>query len=221
MEFCDYRPQLIDEDLIFNFTPVGGTVTSSTGTLPYLCLFEGLSIGWIFSFDCLTTPIGDTYTYKTTPRKSGFVEYDETSNPIPMQSFSIEGLRLNPNVTNDNGVTTFNNYRFKMTLGQNSGYNYTTAQNIVIPEEVQNLEGYGIGKNNWLTNYINFPSLTFVRRCKLSEDGSEVEAIAPTAVDISPYMSSRDLDLTDRDTIIFENENNEPVRSSIFYQVKL
>lgn len=96
------------------------------------------------------------------------------------------------------------------------------ADRIEIPEEVQNLPDYGVGISEYCYNYINFESLTYVHKCTFREDTGTVQLLeTPEIIDVSQYFTNGDINISNKQAIIFENASAEPVASTVTYQVLL
>lgn len=97
-----------------------------------------------------------------------------------------------------------------------------SSNKIFIPAEVQQIEGYGVGCDPDLYNYINFESLQFVRKCKQNNEYEVVPINPPETVDVSAYFDNGDFKINPDDTVIrFENEYDSAVASTITYQIKI
>lgn len=117
----------------------------------------------------------------------------------------------------------FNNFVFSVALAY-PGSEFVEIRRYDIPEAVQQIDGYGLGgirsaSGTELYNYINFESLTFVRKCRL-EGNTVYQLTEPESVDLSAYFTDNILDISDATQLRFISESNEAAHCEITYQIK-
>lgn len=195
----------------FNLTHIGGSISTSGDGRPddvswEIAVSDDFSAGWAWRHSLNSdSTVGKIYSMTSC-----------------VGDFGLTGTTINGFVLRSNsGEYSFNNFQFKLEFGPSANtFDESTCQVIEIPNEVQSIEGYGVG-NHYIYNYINFESLTFVRRCKLETNGNVTPLSVPEYVDVSAYFDNGNINVKNRDVIVFENETKEPVASSISYQVKI
>jgi hypothetical protein len=123
---------------------------------------------------------------------------------------------------------SFDNYKVRFQLERGSAATeYSKYVGLIesrsIPQEVQNLEGYGEANpdNAEEYNYIDFEAKKFVAYGYLS-DGVWVAYNAPQETDVSAYIDIDDnlIEVEAGGSLVFVNENGLEVPSAVTYMVK-
>lgn len=106
-----------------------------------------------------------------------------------------------------------------------------------IPEEIKNLEGYGLGISENLFNYIDFENQLFVKKVASRKyqngDSNNETMVTNGKITIYPLEQDEIIDISsilnhdgilrvkEKEWLIFENENKNKIPSQISYQIKL
>lgn len=123
---------------------------------------------------------------------------------------------------------SFDNYKVRFQLERGSAATeYSKGVGLIesrsIPQEVQNLEGYGEANpdNAEEYNYIDFEAKKFVAYGYLS-DGVWVAYDAPQETDVSAYFDADDdmIEVEAGGSLVFVNEDSLEVPSAVTYMVK-